>query len=101
MKTTKKSVSKSPEIVVVRTYSAGVHIGELVSRKGSEVTLRNACRLWRWRGANTLHEVALRGVADEHTRISERVTGITLTGAIEVIPATVEAAATFGSRWAP
>lgn len=37
--------------VIVRTYSAGVHVGELVSHKGTEVTLKNARRIWKWVGA--------------------------------------------------
>lgn len=48
MATEKKSASKkiTPKrpYVVVRTYSAGVHCGELVSRKGQEVVLANARR---------------------------------------------------------
>lgn len=72
-------------VVLVRTYSAGVHFGELVSREGREVVLANARRIWRWEGANTLHEIALHGVAAT-SRISEAVPEVTLTEAIEVIP---------------
>lgn len=71
--------------VVVRTYSAGVHVGELVRLTGREVVLANASRIWRWRGANTLHEIALRGVDASYSRISEQVPEITLTEAIEII----------------
>lgn len=96
----KKNTAASHPVVVVRTYSAGVHIGELVSRTGSEVELANAHRLWRWRGANTLHEVALRGVAQDHTRISERVPKIVLTGAIEIIECSAAAAENLRTpRW--
>lgn len=100
----KKAAPKAPKrpLVVVRTYSAGVHIGELVSRKGIEVTLANARRLWRWRGAYTLNEVALHGVAQEYTRISEPVPSIELTQAIEVIPVAPAAVESLtNSRWAP
>lgn len=45
---------------IIRTYSAGVHVGTLESHEGTVVTLSNASRIWRWRGANTLHELALR-----------------------------------------
>ena len=31
---------------IVRTYSAGVFAGEVESRKGQEVVMRNARRLW-------------------------------------------------------
>lgn len=95
---TKKA--KKP-FVVVRTYSAGVHCGTLEGRMGREVVLSDARRLWRWSGANTLHEVALRGVDEAYTRLSEPVASITLTEAVEVIPATAQAAANLGrSRWA-
>lgn len=89
------------QVVVVRTYSAGVHVGTLVECKGQEVILRDARRVWRWRGANTLHELALRGASTtEYTRISEPVPEILLTQATEVIPASKEAAANLArSRW--
>lgn len=88
------------EIVIVRTYSAGVHVGRLVSRDGREVTLAQARRIWRWRGANTLHELALRGADKEWTRISEPVPTILLTEAVEIVPCSDEAAKNLSrSRW--
>ena len=75
------------QYVVVRTYSAGVHVGELVQRDGKEVELANAKRIWSWRGANTLHEIALHGVGSG-SRVSEPVPSITLLEAIEIIPCT-------------
>ena len=80
--------AKKKPFVVVRTYSAGVHIGFLESQKGTEVVLSNARRLWQWRGANTLNEVSQKGVdLTKITRISDPVPTITLTEAIEVIAA--------------
>lgn len=94
---------KKSNVVLVRTYSAGVHVGTPVGKlKGTEITLRNARRIWRWSGANTLHELSQRG-ADEtgSTRISEPVPSITLTQAIEVIPCSSEGAKNLArSRWA-
>lgn len=72
--------------VIVRTYSAGVHIGTLKSRKGREVVLTNARRLWSWAGAFTLNAVATRGVERRSSRISAQVPEITLLEAIEIIP---------------
>ncbi len=86
-------------LVLVRTYSAGVHFGRLASRTGTEVVLRDARRLWRWRGANTLHEVSQRGVSQNFTRISEPVPAITLTQAIEILPISDMAATTLTTRW--
>jgi hypothetical protein len=73
------------DMVLVRTYSAGVHFGELKSRDGKEVVLTNARRLWSWRGACSLSQVAIDGVAEE-SKISVAVPEITLTEAIEIIP---------------
>ena len=71
---------------LVRTYSAGVHVGELVSVEGTTVVLRNARRLWKWSGAFTLNAVATSGVDLSNSRISVAVPAITLTQAIELIP---------------
>ena len=84
---------------VIRTYSAGVHAGTLKSQDGKVVVLTDAVRIWRWRGANTLHELALHGPAQNWTRISEPVPEITLTEAIEIIPVAAEAEEKFSPRW--
>jgi len=78
--------------VLVRTYSAGVHFGYLARRDGKEVDLVNSRRIWSWEGANTLSEIALRGLNIEGSRVAERVT-ITLTEAVEIIDCTPEAVA--------
>lgn len=86
--------------VIVRTYSAGVHAGDLKSREGKEVVLSDAQRIWYWRGANTLNEIALRGVGPG-SKISERVPEILLTEAIEIIAATDAARDNLrSSKWA-
>ena len=85
--------------VIVRTYAAGVHVGDLKSRDGKEVTLTDAQRIWYWKGANTLHEIALRGVGSG-SKVSERVPEILLTEAIEIIQATDEARDNLrGAKW--
>lgn len=89
------------KFVLVRTYSAGVHFGDMVSRDGKEIVLADARRLWSWKGANTLHEISLRGVDTSRSRVSEMVPSITLTEAIEVIPCTDVARANLESgKWA-
>ena len=84
---------------LIRTYSAGVHAGTLKRHDGKTVVLTNAVRIWRWRGANTLHELALHGPAKDWTRISEAVSEITLTEAIEILPISDEAVPAFAPRW--
>lgn len=103
MAKTKKSTNgktKRP-YVVIRTYSAGVHVGELVSLDGKEVTLSNARRVWKWCGAYTLNEIAVSGVG-AGSKISVEAPSITLTEAIEVIHCTEAAEANLrAAQWTP
>lgn len=88
------------EFVIVRTYSAGVHVGVLAECCGTAAKLTNARRVWRWRGARTLHELSLAGCDEEYSRISDLVPEILLTEAIEVIPCTATATVNLSrSRW--
>ena len=75
--------------VIVRTYSAGVHFGYLARREGKEVHLTGSRRIWYWKGANTLSEIALSGIG-AGSKIASRVS-IVLTEAIEIIDCTKEA----------
>jgi len=78
--------------VVVRTYSAGVHAGYLLSRDNKEVVLRNARRIWYWNGATTLNELSVRGVRyPEKCKVPCAVSEITLTEATEIIPCSDQA----------
>lgn len=87
------------EFVLVRTRSAGIHMGTLAECAGTAVVLKDSRRLWRWTGANTLNEVALNGVS-EQSRISDPVARILLTESIEVIPCTEKARKNLTrSRW--
>lgn len=58
----KKKAEKKP-YVIVRTYSAGVFAGFLESKKGKEVVVRQARRLWYWKGAASLSQLAVDGVS--------------------------------------
>lgn len=96
----KKSAKSKLKPVIVRTYSAGVHFGYLRSRKGKEVTLEKARRIWRWFGAWTISEIAAEGLDASKSKIAAPVT-VTLTEAIEIIECTPKAAAIVESaKWA-
>lgn len=80
------------EKVLVRTYSAGVHYGELVDHEGKEVVLKNTRRLWYWRGAFTLSEIALTGLNQDASKLSVALPKIYLSEVIEIIPVSDAAA---------
>lgn len=76
---------KTGNEVIVRTYSAGVHIGTIKEKNGQEIILTNARRLWKWAGAFTLNKVATSGIDRDNSRISISVPEISLIW-IEIIP---------------
>jgi hypothetical protein len=79
---------------VIRTYSAGVHIGDVVSvTNGMEVLLNNALRLWKWEGGGlSLSAVANNGIKGGRLN---RTGEIYLTNVIEFIPITERANKTY------
>lgn len=80
---------KAGDYVIVRTYSAGVFAGTLVSRKGKEVALKDVRRLWYWAGAASLSELAQRGTSKpDQCKFPVPVSEIVLTEAIELLAVT-------------
>ena len=78
--------------VIVRTYSAGVFAGNLESRNGKEVVLKNARRIWFWDGAASLSQLAVDGTSEpSKCKFPCPVSEIILTEAIEIIPCTEKA----------
>lgn len=73
--------------VMVRTTSAGVFAGYLKSRKGQEVELQFARRIWHWDGAASLSQLAQSGTSKpQNCKFPEPVDSVILTQAIEIIP---------------
>lgn len=56
---------ESRPYVIIRGAAAGVHAGELESldRASRSCVLRNARRIWFWKGAASLSELAVHGTA--------------------------------------
>lgn len=81
---------------LVRTYSAGVHIGDVVyvnPQNSMECKLKNALRLWKWEGGGlSLSAVANNGIKGGRLN---RTGEVYLTNAIEYIPTTAKAEKTY------
>ncbi len=83
---------KKLKYVIVRTFSAGVFAGELESRKGQEVVLRNARRIWYWAGAASLSQLAIDGTSKPgECKFPEAVNRVELLQAIEIRDVTPKA----------
>lgn len=78
--------------VIVRTQSAGVFAGELVSKTTNsagyfEINLKNARRIWYWSGASSLSELAVHGTANpKDCKFPCEVPTVELSQGIELLP---------------
>lgn len=78
--------------VLIRGNRSGVEFGEFVSQNGSEVTLKNARRIWHWDGAASLSQLAKDGTSNpSNCKFTVFVDSITILDAIEIIPCTDKA----------
>ena len=72
--------------VIVRTYSAGVFAGYLDERNGKEAKILNARRLWYWKGAASLSQLAVDGTScPDECKFPVVVPSIELTEVIEIL----------------
>ena len=82
-------------VCLVRTYSAGVHIGTLVKSEGQEVLIKDSRRVWYWSGAASLSQLAQTGTVNpKGCKFPCKVDEALFTEVIEVIPMTDAAVAT-------
>lgn len=88
----KAAPKKKKPYVIVRTYSAGVFAGILESRKGREVVLSDARRIWYWDGAATLSQLAMEGTkAPNNCKFPQAVDRVELLEAVEILNTTEDA----------
>ena len=85
-------------VCMVRTYSAGVFLGEVASKDGKEVHLKNARRMWYWDGAASLSQLATEGTsAPNKCKFPAEVPDVLLTEVVEIIPASEAAIASIAA----
>lgn len=78
---------------IVRCDRSGVFYGEIESRNGQEVTMRNARCLWYWDGAASLLQLAKEGTSEpRNCKFTVYVDELTVVDAIEILPCTDKAA---------
>lgn len=78
--------------VIIRTRSAGVFAGTIQSQKDQTIVLINARRIWYWKGAASLSQLAMHGVKyPQDCKFPEEVEKIKLFEVIEIIETTIKA----------
>ncbi len=78
--------------VIVRADRAGVFFGEIKSKNGNEVEMKNVRRLWYWEGACSLSQLAVDGTSKpDGCKFTVVVPEMTLLNIIEIIPCTQKA----------
>ena len=79
---------------IIRGDRSGVFYGEILSRNGAEVEIRNCRRLWYWSGAASLSQLALEGVTrPRDCKFTVTVPLLVILDAIELIPCSEAACA--------
>jgi len=77
--------------VIIRSYSAGNHFGELVAYDPAyqTVVVKNSRRLWRWNTVKgiSLSEVALHGIVQANSKITSTIPEQIVSEVDEIIPA--------------
>ena len=80
------------EYKIVRTRSAGVFAGYVKARNGTETEMVNVRRLWYWKGAASLSQLAVDGVScPNDCKFPCDVSRITITETIEILDVTEKA----------
>lgn len=75
--------------VVVRGDRSGVFFGTLKEKNGKDVVLTNARKLYYWKGACAVEQIAIDGVANpDECKFTVTVGSIALTDAIQILPCT-------------
>ena len=82
---------KKGNYVIVRSNMAGVFGGTLESKTGTEVVLTDARKIYSWRGANTVEDIATKGVDADNSRITVSVAEIVIDDVCQVLVTTKEA----------
>lgn len=93
-KAVKKPAARKAQYKIVRTQSAGVFAGFIVSRKGQEVVMRDVRRIWYWAGAASLSQLAVDGTSNPGScKFPAPVPRIELLQVIEILDVTDKARA--------
>lgn len=77
---------------IFRGDRSGIFYGTLREKDGREVLIEKCRRLWYWEGANSISDIAIKGVEiPDNCKFTSYVDSIVITDIIEIIPCTNKA----------
>ena len=77
---------------IVRCDRAGVFFGQIKERSSKEVTMTNVRKLWYWKGACAVEEIAMNGVKKPaECQFTVTIPEMVIADPIQIIPCTDEA----------
>ena len=77
--------------VIIRATNAGVFYGTLKEKEGQTVALADARRIWYWKGANSLSQIAAEGIDKKESNVTMSLELMIIEETIEILPCTTEA----------
>lgn len=77
------------QFCIIRCRDAGVFFAKVKERNGDEAILAECRRIWYWKGAASISQLAMEGVSDPRLcKFTVIVPEMTVLGVIEIIPCT-------------
>ena len=77
---------------IIRSVQAGVFFAQIGGRRGNEVDLVKARKIWYWSGAAAVEQLAMTGPKNgKECKITIEVPGMTVMEVCQIIPCTQEA----------
>lgn len=77
---------------IVRSAKAGVFFGHIEAKRGDEVDMEDARRIWYWMGAASISQLAMEGVKNpKECKFTVSVPKMTVLDVCEIIECTKEA----------
>ncbi len=98
----KNHVIEDGRKVIVRSRDAGVLYGTFVSLDGTNVQLKDAIQVWKWKAVKggTLIDCAEHGIVKSDSKVSSKSSSTLVLGACAIISVSKEAEQTFeGAGW--
>lgn len=97
IKNLKEENNMNNKYYIIRGDRSGVFFGQIASRNGREVELRNVRKLWYWDGACAVEQLAVDGVTKpSDCKFTVVVPEMIITDAIQILPCSDKAAKILG-----